>query len=162
MFYHRGCGPRPSLSSARTHSRVVRFLFVSCWTETQSVLHATELETSREGMAVYRAGTEVEVFYRMERDGEGYFPVTTYAARCLKPRFGMTDGWMTARVLEDWPPHPTPESSPLDLLRPMEDPLAPLASALGRILLFVSCTLTSYGLIAMAKRSIRNASATWS
>ena len=68
------------------------------------MLHATELETSREAMAVYRAGTEVEVFYRMERDGEGYFPVTTYAARCLKPRFGMTDGWMTARVLEDWPP----------------------------------------------------------
>ena len=50
----------------------------------------------------YRAGTEVEVFYRLERDGEGYFPVSNYAARCLKPRFGMTDGWMRAKVLDDW------------------------------------------------------------
>ena len=56
---------------------------------------------------VYCAGTEVEVFYRLERDGEGYFPVPNYAARCIKPRFGITDGWMKARVLEDWPPPPT-------------------------------------------------------
>ena len=40
----------------------------------------------------FAAGTAVEVFYRMERDGEGYFPVPNQAARCLKPRFGMTDG----------------------------------------------------------------------
>ena len=53
---------------------------------------------------VYEAGAEVEVFYRLERDGEGYFPVPNYAARCLKPRFGMTDGWVAAKVLEDWPP----------------------------------------------------------
>ena len=52
----------------------------------------------------YPAGTEVEVFYRLERDGEGYFPVDNYAARCLRPRFGMTDGWVKAKVLEAWPP----------------------------------------------------------
>lgn len=62
-----------------------------------------------EGMATcsektYLAGTLVEVFHRLERDGEGYFPVSNLAARCLKPRFGMTDGWVIAKVLEDWPP----------------------------------------------------------
>ena len=53
---------------------------------------------------VYRAGTEVEVFYRMERDGEGYFPVANFGARCLTPRHGMTDGWIGAKLLEDWMP----------------------------------------------------------
>ena len=56
------------------------------------------------GAASYKAGEMVEVFHRMERDGEGYFPVSNQAARCLKPRFGMTDGWVPAKVLEDWPP----------------------------------------------------------
>lgn len=51
----------------------------------------------------YREGELVEVFYRMNQE-EGYFPVPNHAARCLKPRFGRTDGWMTARVIEDWPP----------------------------------------------------------
>ena len=55
-------------------------------------------------MVVYAAGTEIEVFYRLERDGEGYFPVPNYAARCLKPRFGQTDGWVVAKVLVAWPP----------------------------------------------------------
>jgi len=56
----------------------------------------------------YAAGSEVEVFYRLTRDGEGFFPVPNQAARCFKPRFGMTDGWVVARVLDDWPPPGTP------------------------------------------------------
>ena len=39
-------------------------------------------------------------------DDGGYFPVATASAGTLRPRFGRTDGWMPARVEEDWPPLP--------------------------------------------------------
>ena len=61
-------------------------------------------DTAKQPDTVYRAGSIVEVFYRMERDGEGYFPVANFGARCLTPRFGMTDGWINAKLLEDWNP----------------------------------------------------------
>ena len=50
----------------------------------------------------YRTGEIVEIFYRMSNE-EGYFPVDSLAMRCLRPRFGRTDGWMRAMVVEDWP-----------------------------------------------------------
>jgi hypothetical protein len=50
----------------------------------------------------YRTGETVEIFYRMSNE-EGYFPVDSLAMRCLRPRFGRTDGWMRAMVIEDWP-----------------------------------------------------------
>ena len=50
----------------------------------------------------YRTGETVEIFYRMSNE-EGYFPVDSLAMRCLRPRFGRTDGWMRAVVVEDWP-----------------------------------------------------------
>ena len=50
----------------------------------------------------YRTGEIVEIFYRFSKE-EGYFPVPSLAVRCLRPRFGRTDGWMRARVVEDWP-----------------------------------------------------------
>ena len=54
---------------------------------------------------VFRRNDVVEVFYRMGRDeGGNYFPVATPSAGTLRPRFGRTDGWMTARIEEDWPP----------------------------------------------------------
>jgi hypothetical protein len=54
----------------------------------------------------FRRGEIVECFYRMGCDDGGYFPVATISAGTLRPRFGRTDGWMTARVDEDWPPPP--------------------------------------------------------
>ena len=50
----------------------------------------------------YRTGEVIEIFYRMSNE-EGYFPVDSLAMRCLRPRFGRTDGWMRATVIEDWP-----------------------------------------------------------
>ena len=50
----------------------------------------------------YRKGEIVEIFYRMSKE-EGYFPVDSLAMRCLRPRFGRTDGWMRATIEEDWP-----------------------------------------------------------
>ncbi len=61
---------------------------------------------------VFRRGDIVECFYRMGCDDGGYFPVTTSSAGTLRPRFGRTDGWMTARVDEDWPPPPTAPGIP--------------------------------------------------
>ena len=51
----------------------------------------------------YRRGDVVEVFYRMGRDDGSYFPVSSQYACTLRPRFGRSDGWMTARVEDDWP-----------------------------------------------------------
>jgi hypothetical protein len=52
----------------------------------------------------YRKGDPVQVFYRMNADAGGYFPVPNLAAGCLRPRFGRTDGWIDAMVEADWPP----------------------------------------------------------
>ena len=55
---------------------------------------------------VYRRGDLVDVFYRMGCDDGSYFPVSTPSAGTLRPRFGRSDGWMSARIEEDWPPAP--------------------------------------------------------
>ena len=55
-------------------------------------------------LAPYKRGDVVEVFYRKGRDDGSYFPVATQTAVCLRPRFGRSDGWMVARIEEDWPP----------------------------------------------------------
>ena len=62
--------------------------------------------TSPDGSAspVYPAGAAVEVFFRSCHTPDGSFPVTSYAAALLRPRVGLTDGWVSARVLADWPP----------------------------------------------------------
>ena len=57
-------------------------------------------------MQPYRRGEQVEVFYRMGMDDGCYFPVATPSAGQLRPRFGRSDGWIAARVEEDWPPPP--------------------------------------------------------
>ena len=62
---------------------------------------------------IYCAGAAVEVFFRSCHTPDGSFPVTSYSAALLRPRVGRTDGWVTARVLADWPPsaetsHPQP------------------------------------------------------
>lgn len=54
-------------------------------------------------MLPFRRGELVEVFYRMGCDDGGYFPVATASAGTLRPRFGRSDGWIAARVEEDWP-----------------------------------------------------------
>lgn len=51
----------------------------------------------------YKRGDVVEVFYRMGRDDGSYFPVASQYACTLRPRFGRSDGWMTARIEDDWP-----------------------------------------------------------
>ena len=53
---------------------------------------------------IYPAGAAVEVFFRSCHTPDGSFPVTSYAAALLRPRVGLTDGWVSARVLADWPP----------------------------------------------------------
>jgi hypothetical protein len=71
--------------------------------------------TSPDGSAspIYSAGAAVEVFFRSCHTPDGSFPVTSYVAALLRPRVGLTDGWVSARVLADWPPsaetsHPQP------------------------------------------------------
>ena len=65
----------------------------------------------------YRKGDRVQVFYRMNTDPGGYFPVPNLAAGCLRPRFGRTDGWIDALIEADWPPTEAgaSESSDVDL-----------------------------------------------
>ena len=63
-------------------------------------------------MQPYRKGDFVEVFYRMGSDDGGYFPVVTPSAGQLRPRFGRSDGWIGARIEDDWPPPPPKKASP--------------------------------------------------
>ena len=56
------------------------------------------------GLPVFARGECVEVFYRMGRDEGCYMPVATPSAGTLRPRVGRSDGWMSARIEEDWPP----------------------------------------------------------
>ena len=53
----------------------------------------------------YRAGDEVEVFYRFNAHGNrDCFPVLDQRAGLgLRPRVAFTDAWVKAFVLEDWP-----------------------------------------------------------
>ena len=56
---------------------------------------------------MFKAGDEVEVFYRFEHDGSGdkgdsYFPVLTSDAGLINPRLGVTDSWQRAKVLTDF------------------------------------------------------------
>ena len=58
----------------------------------------------------YRAGDEVEVFFRFSQDVTGgCFPVLDACMPLLPPLVGWTDCWVRAIVLTDWPPaHGTP------------------------------------------------------
>ena len=55
-------------------------------------------------MQPFKRGEHVEVFYRMGMDEGCYFPVITPSAGQLRPRYGRSDGWIDARVEDDWPP----------------------------------------------------------
>lgn len=51
----------------------------------------------------YRAGEQVEVFYRtLEHGNSGYFPVLSRADGLRAPRVGQTDGWVSASVERDF------------------------------------------------------------
>jgi hypothetical protein len=47
----------------------------------------------------YKKGEEVEVFYKIAEDTAGFFPVSLGS---LTPRIGMTDGWMSAFVEDEF------------------------------------------------------------
>ena len=75
---------------------------------------------------VYRRGETVEVFYRMGVDEGMYFPVLVPSAGQLRPRYGRSDGWITARVEEDWPlPTPSPPQPHFDAAGNQMPPLPP-------------------------------------
>ena len=67
---------------------------------------STSSRAPQSTLPAYRRGEEIEVFYRMGCDDGSYFPVVTPSAGTLRPRFGRSDGWMSARIEEDWPPSP--------------------------------------------------------
>ena len=69
-------------------------------------------------------GQRVEVFYRRSQDPGGYFPVHFQLAGALRPRIGVTDGWIQATVHENWPPSP-PETTDGQTPRVCFPPLNP-------------------------------------
>ena len=64
-----------------------------------SVAGALGVKTARSDMLW--PGDRVEVFFRSRIDELGCFPVTDALSAQLRPRFGWTDCWVPARVLEE-------------------------------------------------------------